>query len=93
METVEISLSTQINWWVERQVQRTYILERLFNHIFSVVLPFICYSIGKIHVDVYVTFRGRVRSKSRAGGYFFEAWNTLIVCKWTRSIPSVYKMI
>ena len=40
METVEISVSTQNNWWVERQVQRTYRLERLLNHIFSVILPF-----------------------------------------------------
>ena len=41
METVEISVSTQNNWWVERQVQRTYRLERLLNHILIVLLPFI----------------------------------------------------
>ena len=41
METAEISVITQNNWWVARQVQRTYILECLLNHIFSVVLPFI----------------------------------------------------
>ena len=41
METVEISLSTQINWWVERQVQRTYRYEHLLNRIFGDVLKFI----------------------------------------------------
>ena len=41
MEIVEISVRTQNNWWGERQVQRTYRLERLLNYIFSVVFPFI----------------------------------------------------
>ena len=43
METVEIFVSTQNNWWVERQVQRTYRIERLLNHILNVILLFILF--------------------------------------------------
>ena len=68
METIEISVSTQNNWWIDRQLQMTCGLERLLNHIFSVVLPFSLLKHKKIHVDVYVTFRGRTQLKSRAGG-------------------------
>ena len=90
METVEISVSTQNNWWVERQVQRTCGLERLLNHIFSVYFHLFCYSTGKIQVDVYVTFRRRMQLKSRAGDHFFNARNSSIVCDLKRSIPSTY---
>ena len=68
METVEISVITQNNWWVARQVQRTYRLERLFNQFSALFFHLFCYCIGNYHVDVYLTFRGRLLLKSRAGG-------------------------
>ena len=58
MKTVKISVSKQNNWWVAREVQRTYswnvfliILSAFYFHLF-------CYCTGKIYVDLYVTFRG-----------------------------------
>ena len=71
MGTVEISVSTQNNWWVEteRQVHRTYSrLERLLYHIFSVYFHVFCYSTGKIHVNIYFNCRGLMQLKSRDGG-------------------------
>ena len=42
---------------------------RLFLILFSVLyFHLFCYSTGKIHVDVYVTVRGRMQLKSLAGG-------------------------
>ena len=65
METIEISVSTRNNWWVTRQVQGTYRLERLLNHIFSVLPSFILLLHWEIHVDAYATFRGHMQVSRR----------------------------
>ena len=75
---------------VERQVQRTCRIERLPNHIFSVYFHLLCHSTGKLQVDVYMLFNGRMQLKSRAGGYFFNARNSSIVCELERSFPSIH---
>ena len=58
MKTVEISVGK-----CKGQVDQNFFLimfSALYFHLF-------CYSTGKIQVDVYVTFRGRIQLKFRAG--------------------------
>ena len=62
MEIVEISVSTQNNWWIARLVQGIYRLEPLLKHTFCGVPPFILSQHWKNScrcVRDHVTLRGR----------------------------------
>ena len=63
-----MSVSTQNNWWVDRQMQRTYRLECLLNHIFSIVLFYFVTALGKFVNVSNLSFRRRMQMKSHVYG-------------------------